>query len=164
MNKDEVQALIRESLAPVQAENKALKEMLAATRGPSLIAKHLEGIRLPDAVKAKITESLAYSLPTNADGSVDDAKLKTLVEAKATEWAQFLPQLGYNVNPAALGKRVTEAEMIPIAEAMDKDRDAVFEGLTNFFVGKDYAKGSVDPEKRSLRKEARQAFREGRAA
>jgi hypothetical protein len=47
---------------------------------------------------------------------------------------------------------------------MDVDRDAVFEGLTDIFVGKAYNKGSVDPEKRSLRKVAREAFKEGRAA
>ena len=164
MNKDEVQALIRESLAPVQAENKALKEMLAATRGPALINKHLADIRLPDAVKNKITEALAYSLPLDKDGKVDDAKLKTAVEAKATEWAELLPQLGYGINPAALGKRMTEAELLPLAKVMDKDRDEVFERLTDIFVGKSYAKGSVGPEKRDLRKLAREAFREGRAA
>lgn len=164
MNKDEVQALIRESLAPVQAENKALKEMLAATRGPALIGKHLEGIRLPDAVKRKITEALAYSIPMTSDGQVDDAKLKTMVEAKATEWAQLLPELGYNVNPASLGKRVSEADLIPIAEALDKQRDEVFEGLADVFVGPKFTKGATDEEKRQLRKQARKSFAEGRAA
>jgi hypothetical protein len=164
MDEAQVKKLIKESLAPVEAENKALKEMLAATRAPALIGKHLADIRLPDAIKVKITEALAYSIPANADGSVDDAKLKIAVEAKAKEWADLLPALGFNVNPAAFGKPITEAERTATATAMDVDRDAVFEGLTDIFVGKAYNKGSVDPEKRSLRKVAREAFKEGRAA
>lgn len=164
MDKNEVQALIRESLAPIQAENKALKEMLAATRGPAAIGKHLEGIRLPDKVKEKIVEALAYSVPMTESGQVDDAKLKTLVEAKAKEWAELLPALGYNQNPAALGTRVTEAELLPVAEALDKQRTEVFEGLADLFVGPRQDKGSVDDDKRQARKRARKAFAEGRAA
>jgi len=164
MDKNEVQALIRESLAPIQAENKALKEMLAATRGPALIGKHLDGIRLPEPVKQKITEALAYSIPMTEAGIVDDAKLKTLVEAKAKEWAELLPALGFNQNPAALGTRIEEKELLTMAEGLDSQREEVFEGLANIFVGAKIRKGSQDEEARQLRKEARRAFKEGRAA
>ena len=81
MDKTEIQALIKESLAPLQAENKQLREMLATTRGPALIAKHLQGIRLPEKAKQKITEALSLSIPVTEAGQVDDAKLKTLVRA-----------------------------------------------------------------------------------
>jgi hypothetical protein len=164
MNKDEVQALIRESLAPVQAENKALKEMLAATRAPALINKHLDGIRLPEEAKKKIREGLALSIPTDAAGNVDDAKLKTLVEASAADWATTLQSLGVGANPASLGKRITEAELLPIAEALDKQRDEVYEGLADIFVGPKISKGDGDEFKRQMRKNARKSFAEGRAA
>lgn len=163
MDKNEVQALIRESLAPLQSENKSLREMLAAVRAPTLINEHLRDIRLPDPIKAKIVESLACAIPTDAAGQVDQAKLKTAIEAKVNEWAELLPQLGY-VAPAALGKRMTEAEVISTAEALDKERDDVMEGLADIFLGGKIRKGSGDEEARQLRKEGRKAFIEGRAA
>lgn len=164
MNKDEVQTLIRESLAPVQAENKQLREMLAATRGPALIAPHLAQIRLPDNIKAKIVESLALSIPLAADGSVDDKKLGELVETSAKEWATILQGLGYHTNPAALGKKISEKDLLSTAEAMDKDRDEVFRELATLFVGPKILKGGGDDEKRAARKLARASFIEGRAA
>jgi hypothetical protein len=167
MDKNEVTALIRESLAPLQTENKQLKEMLAATRAPALIAKHLDGIRFPAqaevAIKGKITEALALSIPLDAAGNVDDAKLKTMVEAKAKEWADLLPSLGYT-GTASMGTRMDDKELNSLAESLDKDRDQVFEGLAELFVGPKLTKGSVGEDKRQLRKEARKVFSEGRAA
>jgi len=165
MDKTEIQALIKESLAPLQAENKQLREMLAATRAPGYINKHLDGIRLPDAAKKKIVEGLALSLPLDAAGNVDDAKLKTMVEASVADWAATIQALGLgSPNPAALGQRMTEAELLPIAKAMDAERAEVLEGLATFFVGPKLIKGSTDEEKRQLRKQARESFKEGRAA
>ena len=164
MDESTVKRLIQESLAPVQAENKALKEMLAATRGPALIGKHLADVRLPDAVKAKITEALAYSIPTDDAGKVDDAKLKTLVEAKAKEWADLLPELGINVNPASLGTRMTEAEVKKDIEVFEKDDKKVQKALADLFVGPKLVEGSASAEVREARKQAREAFMNGRAA
>lgn len=164
MTKEEVQALIKESQAPIIAENKALKEMLAATRGPSLVGKHMAAIRLPEAIKAKITEALAYSIPNNADGTVDDKKLGELVEAKAKEWIELLPALGITDNPAAFGTRMTEAEVTADIKVFESDKDRVSEALADVFIGKKLTKGSTSEESRQLRKEARKSFMEGRAA
>ena len=164
MDKTEIQALIKESLAPIQAENKALKEMLAASRAPALINKHLAEIRLPDAIKGKITEALAYSIPSNADGTVDDAKLKTLVEAKAKEWADLLPELGVNMNPASLGTRMSEAEVKADIKVFEKDAESLVEKMADEFVGPKLVKGSVSEEARQARRLAREAFINGRAA
>jgi hypothetical protein len=164
MEKTEVQALIRESLGPLQAENKQLKEMLAATRAPALIAKHLVDIRLPENVKAKITEGLALSIPFAADGTVDDKKLGELVEASAKDWAEVLIGTGMHIAPAALGTRAKEADLVPLAKALDQEREGVFEGLADMFVGPKLSKGSADDIKRQARKRARKAFAEGRAA
>jgi hypothetical protein len=164
MDKNEVLALIKESQAPLLAENKSLREMLATVRAPALINAHLADIRLPDPVKAKIVEALACAIPTDAAGAVDQAKLKTLVEAKATEWAEMLGQIGYNANPAALGKRISEADVLKDAEALDTEHEAVMEGLASLIVGPKLVKGSADEEARQARKAARKAFQEWRAA
>jgi hypothetical protein len=164
MDKNEVQALIRESLAPLQAENKSLREMLATVKAPALINAHLADIRLPDPVKAKIVEGLACAIPTDANGAVDQVKLKAAVEAKATEWAELLGQVGVGQNPASLGKRITEAEVLHDVKALDDERETVMEGLAKLFVGDRFVKGTVDEDKRQARKAARKAFQEGRAA
>lgn len=164
MDKSEILALIKESQAPLIAENKQLREMLAATRGPALISEHLKNVRLPDAIKGKIVESLALSIPTDAAGVVDQKKLGELVEAKAKEWADLLPTLGYNINPAALGKRMTEAETLTDLKSLDDDRTKVLEGLADLFVGPKLSKGSVADDIRESRKSARRNFVEGRAA
>ena len=164
MDKNEVQALIRESLAPLQAENKQLREMLSATRGPALIGKHLAGIRLPDAIKGKITEALVLSIPVDAAGQVDDAKLKTLVEAKAKEWQDLLPALGFSSNPAELGTPISEADVKADIAVFEKDQVSVNEKLADIFIGPKLAKGSVSEMAREARKIARKAFIEGRAA
>jgi hypothetical protein len=164
MDKNEVQALIRESLAPLQAENKQLKEMLAATRGPAIIGKHLAAIRLPDAIKSKISESLALSIPMDAAGNVDDKKLGELVEAKAKEWIELLPALGFSGNPAELGTRLTEADVTADIKLFEESQETVNAKLADLFVGPKLGKGTVSDEAREARKRARKAFVEGRAA
>jgi hypothetical protein len=163
---DEAQVLklIERANAPIIAENKALKEMLAATRAPAIIGKHLDGIRLPDPVKAKIAEALAYSIPTDEAGKVDDVKLKALVEAKAKEWADLLPSLGVNINPASLGTRMTEAEVKDDIKVFEADSVAVGEALADLFVGPKLIKGSASEEAREARKVARKTMMTGRAA
>ena len=164
MDKNEVLALIKESQAPLIAENKTLREMLAAVKAPALISEHLKAIRLPDAIKTKIVESLALSIPSDATGAVDQGKLKIMVEAKVTEWAELLPQLGYTGPIAAIGTPVKEADVIKLAETFDRENDEVLEGLAELFVGPKLVKDRENDKARKFRKLAREAFREGRAA
>lgn len=163
MDKNEVQALIREAVAPLQAENASLRGMLTTVKGKALVEAELVGIMLDDAIKTKIVEGIAPAIPLDASGNVDTAKLKTMVEAKCREWAELLPQLGIKSTVAAFGTRVTEASVLANAEAMDKDREQVMEGLANFFVGPKLGK-STDETLREARKESRIAFIDGRAA
>ncbi len=163
MDKNEVLALIKEAQAPLVAENKQLRSMLAVTQAPALIGAHLADSRLPEPIKRKIVEALSGAIPTTEAGVVDDAKLKTMVEASAKEWADLLPQLGVP-NAAALGTRMTEAEVITQATALDAERDQVMEGLAEVFVGPQLLKGANDEEKRQTRKFAREAFVQGRVA
>jgi hypothetical protein len=164
MDKNEVQALIRESMAPVLAENASLRAMLTTVKGKSLVEAKLESIRLPDAAKRKIAEAIAPSIPMDATGNVDDAKLTQMVESQAKDWAETLSQLGVATNPAAFGTRVTEAEVLATAEALDTEHAEVMEGLANLFVGPKLVKGSIDEAARQARKDARKSFVEGRVA
>lgn len=163
MDKSEVLALIKEANAPLMAENKQLREMLAATRGPALVSEHLKDVRLPDAIKGKIVEACIGAIPLDAQGVVDQAKLKALVEAKAKEWVELMPALGYNVNPASLGVRMNEAEVKADIENFGKEKVSINEKLADLFVGPKLAKGGNEVA-REARKEARKAFTEGRAA
>jgi len=163
MDKNEVLALIKESQAPLIAENKQLREMLATVKAKPLITERLAGIRLPDAIKSKIVEALAPAIPTDANGAVDLKKLDEAIDLKAKEWLDLLPALGIQ-SPASFGKRLTEAETLTDLAALDTERENVMEGLADLFVGKKFAKGSTDEEKRVLRKIGRKSFVEGRAA
>ena len=162
MDKAEVMALIKEAQAPLVAENKMLREMLSATRGKSLVEAELKDVRLPEAIKNKIVESIAPAVPTDANGAVDAAKLKTMIEASVKDWLLLLPSLGLEA-PAAMGTRMTEAEVKADIKAFEGDRDGVREALADLFVGPKLAKGGNE-EARQLRKAARKAFIEGRAA
>jgi hypothetical protein len=164
MDKNEVLALIKEANAPLIAENKQLREMLATVKAKPLITERLAAVRLPEAIKSKIVEALAPAIPTDANGQVDLKKLDEAIDAKAKEWIELLPALGVEVNPAALGKRMTEAEVLKDIENLDTERGNVLEGLAELFVGPKFAKGSVSDEKRRARKLARESFLEGKVA
>jgi hypothetical protein len=164
MDKNEVLALIKEAQAPILAENKMLRDMLSTVKARPMITERLVSIRLPEHIKTKITESIAAVMPLDANGTVDAAKLDKMIEAQATEWAETLVALGHNVNPAAIGKPVKEADVLEMAKSLDAESDEIMEGLAEIFVGSKIPKGSGDDAKRQLRKEARKAFREGRAA
>jgi hypothetical protein len=167
MNKEEVQALIKESMAPLQAENKRLKEHLALQKAPHLIVESLASIRLPDASKRRIVERLAPAAPMNDAGAIDEKKLNELVEAEAVLEAEFLRSLGYNVGVASKGVRMTEAEIADAEKKAGKQLAEDFEEtrreMAEIFVGPKLVKGSADEVTRQLRKEGRKAFMEGRA-
>lgn len=167
MDKSEVQALIKESLAPLEAENKRLKEHLALTQAPNLIREALGGIRLPDAAKARILERLSPVAPVGSDGKIDAKKLGELVEAEAKIEAEFLAQLGYGDGIASFGVRMTEAEIEKQLKKDGKNFEEAYEeqmsNLCEIFVGPKIAKGGDDAA-RQARKAARNAFKEGRAA
>lgn len=161
MDEAAILKLIEKATSPLVAENKQLREMLTATRGPALIGKHLDAVRLPAQIKTKIVEALSLSIPLDAAGQVDDKKLGELVEAKAKEWVELMPALGYHSNPAALGQRMTEAEVKTDIAAFDADKVKISERLADIFVGPKLAK---EDSNRGMRKAARLAFIEGRAA
>lgn len=171
MDKNEMQALLKESLAealkPLQAENKRLQERLELQAAPRLVTEALAAIRLPDASKKKILEKLTSEsimplLPMK-EGKLDQAELAKLVESEAAKETTFLMELGYNVNPASIGTKFTEADVKADIEQFGKDQAKVSERLADIFVGPKLPKTS-SPEKLEAREAARAAFVEGRAA
>lgn len=157
MDKNEVQALIESSLAPLKAENKSLREMLHATKAPAIIGKHLVNVRLPEAAKQKIIEGLMFSVPMTEAGAVDDVKLAAMVEAQAKDWAALLPALGVNANPAAFGTPMSEADVTADIKEFGTEQSRVAESLADLFVGE------KDPNNKQ-REAARLAIVKGRAA
>lgn len=161
MTKEEVQALIRESQAPLESENKRLREKLARFEAPRVIREALADIRLPEASKNKIIRRLAESeLPD------DTKKLNELVEAEASAEAEFLRELGYGNGIASVGARMSEAQMREMSESGEKEHKEAWsksmEWLAHTFVGKPLRVGTE--EAKASRVEAIEAFKEGRAA
>jgi len=160
MDKNEVLALIRESTAPLEAENKRLKEQLMRSDGPRVVREHLAGIRLPNAGKDEVIKRVLQ------EGIADDPKkLTEQVERVSKDVAQFLMDMGYS-GGSNFGARMTEAEASKFTEADEKKLTERYEesmgSLVDIFVGPKLSKSSgVAYEKR---KEARKAFKEGRAA
>lgn len=95
MDETTVRKLIKEATDPLMLENKRLREHMAILNGPSAIREAFGTINLPEASKERITKRLLESIPLTESGSVDAAKLKTMVENEAKEEAKFLEQLGY---------------------------------------------------------------------
>lgn len=175
MEKAAVEALIKESMAPVMAENARLRETISRQGAPQAIAEALREIRLPgplhvvEATRTRIIKSLSPHVPLDEHGKFDAKKLGEMVEAEALHEAQYLAQMGFGgPDVASIGKRMTEAE---ITAANQKDGkhfeealETGLEALADIFVGKKYAKGSCEESARQNRKAARKAFIEGRAA
>lgn len=150
MNKEEVQALIKESQAPLIAENKRLRDQVTTLLAPRAIHEALADIRLPQPSKVKIMQRLAESIPLTEAGVVDKDKLKTLVETEATAEAQFLEALGYG-HVEGLGTAAPNTKELEEKEA--KAHKESMKDLAEIFCG------SGDENKAK-----RKAFREGRAA
>jgi hypothetical protein len=171
MDKNEVQALIREAMVPVEAkltasetENRRLREHLALTQAPAAIREVLSDIRLPDATKKRIIERLASAAPLGTDGQIDKTKLKELVEAEAKLEAAFLKELGMGVDVASVGVRMTEAELAAAETASGKQFKETLDSMADMMIGPELAEGSVTEVARLARTAARKAFTEGRAA
>lgn len=169
MDKAEVQALLKEAIAPLQtqltateAENKRLRERLTMSEAPRRIREGLADIRLPDASKNKIIRRLAESalLPD------DPKELNKLIESEALAEAQFLQELGYGQGVAAFGARLDPAKLQEAGEAGEKahaeNYDKALCEMADIFVGPKLVTGGK--EAKEARKAARKAFREGRAA
>ncbi len=160
MKPEEIMALIKESLAPVEAENKRLRSQLARQQAPATIREALKDIRLPDASKNKIIKRLAETeLPA------ESKDLNELIEAEARSEAQFLAELGYG-NVESIGVRLSAEDAQKHGAEREKEHKEAYkksmETLCNLFVGTKLRTGTE--EVRAARDEAREAFMEGRAA
>lgn len=160
MDKTEVLALIKESTAPLEAENKRLKEQLMRSDGPRVVREHLAGIRLPDAGKNEVINRVL------AEGIADEPKkLAEQVERVSKDVARFLMEAGYS-GGSNFGARMTEAEATAFTEKDEKKLTERFEesigSLVDIFVGPKLSESAGQAYE--LRKQARKAFKKGRAA
>lgn len=160
MEESQIKALIKETMKPLEDENKRLRAQLSRQQAPSMIREALKDIRLPEASKNKIVKRLAETeLPTEAKD------LNALIESEAASEAQFLQELGYG-NVAGFGVRISEADaekQFKESETEHKEAYAkIMEWGADMFVGRKLRTGS--DEEKALRDEAREAFMNGRAA
>ena len=163
MDEAQVKALIKESQAPLIAENKRLREHLALTQAPQLIREALQDIRLPEPAKRRIIERLAPAAPMGEDGKIDSKKLGEMVEAEAKIEAGFLSELGLGSNVASIGVRMNEKDARKAEEQTREQFDESMSVMADIFVGPKLSKGG-DESAREARKLARKGFKEGRAA
>ncbi len=173
MDKAAIEALIKENLAPLQAENARLRETISRQRAPQAIAEALREIRLPgpmhvvEATRMRIIKTLTPHVPLTEAGKFDTVKLAEMVEAEAIAEAQYLQQMGFGGSDIAqIGKRMTEAEMRAAEATTGKEFETRFaetmESLADIFVGKKL-KASGGPAA-EYREDARKSFIEGKAA
>lgn len=161
MTKEEVQALIRESQAPLEEENKRLRKRLAEAEAPALIREALSDINLTEKGKHEVVRRIA-------EGGIPDdpAKLKELVEKEAGSVSRLLQAFGIGNDIAGFGSRVSEAQMREMSESGEKEHKEAWsksmEWLAHTFVGKPLRVGTE--EAKAARAEAIEAFKEGRAA
>jgi hypothetical protein len=156
MTKEEVQALIRESQAPLVTENKRLKDQMGMLLAPNVLREALRDIRLPNPSKDRIVKRLIESVPLTEAGAIDQVKLKALVEAEAVEEATFLESMGMGRirDLGVSGGAKPDPEVAKkAAKEVRRDFKETIDGLAAIFVGE----GDENKKKRK-------AFREGRAA
>jgi len=160
MDLKEVQALIEARVAPVETENKKLREQLAMSKAPGIIKEALKDIRLPDASKNKIVKRIAESVDSAT--LADNKKLTEVVEAEALIERDFLAELGLPT-VQSIGVRMTEKEIETQGKQHGEALTEAMSAMVDIFVGPKLPK-SGDIDARERRKEARKAFINGRAA
>lgn len=166
----EVNRLIEAAVNPLKAENQKLKEKLSGyeLRGQvaPIVTEALQTLRLPDASKRKLFEKFTGEFAANLpmkEGALDKEAIGKLVDAAALKEAEFLQELGIGVDVAAIGTRMTEAEMKKLSAVAAVKLEESMKTLVDMFVGPKIGKDG-DPAVREARKVARKMFIEGRAA
>lgn len=86
---------LEERLKAQEDQIARLQEAQAMGRAEGLIEGWLKGSSLPQATKNRIAPQLARQFELTEAGVIDEAKLKSLVEAAVTEEAKYLSSLGY---------------------------------------------------------------------
>ena len=100
MNEEQIRALVESAVKPIRDDNAALRtdnarlrEALAMQSARGIVAERLKAARLPDATKARLTESLAAN-PVMKDGAIDVAAFHAAIDEAAKQEAAYLTSLG----------------------------------------------------------------------
>lgn len=100
MDEAQLTARIKEATdaatAPLLAELKKLRESEEApkVKPKKAIRRMLESIRLPEAAKDEVVRNLKDDVPLTEAGTIDEAKLKPMVEKEAARIARLAESLG----------------------------------------------------------------------
>lgn len=131
MEKDQIQALITESIAPLNteianlreagtrltAENKALKEAAVLTTARGIVADALRRENaLPVNAKERVLDAvLRGAMPLTESGSLDEAKLATVITEAVKYEATYLADVLGSGNVRGMGSAVPNA--VEVSEA-----------------------------------------------
>lgn len=95
--------------------NRKLSQRLALREARDMAGVELGSVRLPDATKTRLIERVVGMAPINAEGELDSAAFKTLIEAEVKDEAAYLSSLtGGRIvtgNGSAEGAAPTEADV-----------------------------------------------------
>lgn len=123
--------------------NRKLSQRLALREARDMAGTELAGVRLPDATKARLIERVVGMAPINADGELDAAAYKKVIEAEVKDEAAYLSSLtGGRIvtgNGSSEGAQPTEADI----KAQEAQRKAESKRLaeTLGFGGKEHKVG-----------------------
>lgn len=128
MDKAEIQALITESVKPIQdkvtalegdntnlkAENKALREAQVRGKAREFIAGKVKAERLPEAAKLRVVDSvLLQAIPVTESGELDEAKLGEAITKAVKAEADYLSGIVGGGQVLGLGEASQSAEIKP---------------------------------------------------
>lgn len=97
------------------------------------VAAILETIKMPEATRKRLAESLPATAPTK-DGKLDEAALKTYVEEAAATELRYIESLGNTGIVKGAGSTFTESSAKP--EAITEAEDKAFTQTLNFLRGR----------------------------
>lgn len=129
MTEEQIKALVEAAVKPLRDENAALKteaatlktdtsrlrESLALSAARTFAATKLKTITMPDATRARLTESLALNPPLK-DGALDTAAFTTAIEAAAKSEVEYLQNIGGMGRVQGMGASTSTAPEVKEAD------------------------------------------------
>lgn len=100
MTEEQIRALVESAVAPIRTDNAALRtdnarlrEALAMRDARGIVVERLRTVRLPEATKARLVESLSSNPPIK-DGALDVTAFHAAIDEAAKAEATYLASLG----------------------------------------------------------------------
>jgi len=133
MGVNEEIAALRETVQGLSSHYTAMRETMARTQAPTIIAGFLAPhTNVPDPIKARITAKLMGNIPlTESKDAIDVVALGPLVEAAVKDELEYVQQLGASMGFGAItgfgsADPLTESDPTKTAQAIEDDMAELF--------------------------------------